>query len=162
MTGSVGQWVLALVAVALVVALLDALTPEGSARRVMRLAGGLLLLVIMLRPLNALVGLDFSALVEEFAQQDNGQETDLEDTNRALLESLTVQSTQAYIQRQGALLGVECRATVTCQWQEDLPVPWEVELMGHWTEESQTSLSARIAEDLGISAEHQSYKEGDP
>jgi stage III sporulation protein AF len=162
MTGAVGQWVLALVAVALVVALLDALTPEGSARRVMRLAGGLLLLVIMLRPLNTLVGMDFSALVEEFAQQDSEQETDLEDTNRELLESLTVQSTQAYIQRQGELLGVECRATVTCQWQEDLPIPWEVELMGHWTEESQTALSARIAEDLGIGLEHQSYKEGDP
>jgi stage III sporulation protein AF len=162
MTGSVGQWVLALVAVALVVALLDALTPEGSAHRVMRLAGGLLLLVIMLRPLNTLVGMDFSDLVEEFAQQDTGRDTDLDDTNRELLESLTIQSAQAYIQRQGELLGVECRATVTCQWQEDLPVPCEVELVGHWTEESQTSLCARIAEDLGISAEHQSYKEGDP
>jgi hypothetical protein len=37
-----------------------------------------------------------------------------------------------------------------------------VELTGHWTEDEKRSLSAQIADDLGIQAEKQIYKEGDP
>jgi stage III sporulation protein AF len=162
MTGAVGRWVLALVAVALMVSLLDALTPEGTARKVVRFTGGLLLVVVMLRPVSDLAGLDISALTEEFASQTGEASADLTDTNRDLLESLITQSTQAYIQRQGELLGVSCRAAVTCRWEEDLPVPDTVELIGHWTEEEKRILSAQIADDLGIQAEKQIYKEGDP
>ena len=45
------QWLLGVVSCAFLVSLLDQLTPEGSARKLARFSGGLVLILCMLRPL---------------------------------------------------------------------------------------------------------------
>ena len=54
--GVVRSWLLGVTAAALVVALAETLAPEGSVKKVCRLAGGLALLLAALRPLAGMTG----------------------------------------------------------------------------------------------------------
>jgi stage III sporulation protein AF len=153
-------WILALVAVAILVAVADALTPEGMPRWVERLVGGLLILLVMLRPV--IGGLE-NGLSQALAQMD-GQEADwpqaLEETDEALLERLITQSTQAYIENQAQELGITCTAQVECRWQDEVPVPSGVTITGTMTEEEQAALSALIQTELEIAVSEQNFREG--
>ena len=52
--------------------------------------------------------------------------------------------------------------TVTCRWQDEIPVPCEVLVEGDLTQEQQTRLTAEIARDFEIEAENQTYREAAP
>ena len=62
----------------------------------------------------------------------------------------------------GAELGAVCTAEVLCQPGEGgVPVPAEVVITGDLTPEQKTALSHMAEEDLGITAAHQRYREGE-
>ena len=49
------EWLLGVTAAALAVALAQALTPEGTVKKLLRITGGLVLLLAVVRPLKGLV-----------------------------------------------------------------------------------------------------------
>lgn len=51
MTAAIKEWLLGVVAAALVVSMARAITPEGTVKKIGRLVGGLLLLLAAVRPL---------------------------------------------------------------------------------------------------------------
>ena len=158
MTAAVKGWLLSLVAAALISAVADALTPEGAAKKVERLVGGLLLLSVMIRPVS---GLDLAERVGEYTppETENQWTEELTAADNLLLERLITDSTQAYIEAQAQSLGGQCRAEVTCLWQGEVPVPFRVEVAGSLSTEQRSALSRVIRAELGIPEERQTYRE---
>ncbi len=162
MTAAVKGWLLSLVAAALIVALLDALTPEGLPKKVGRLLGGMLILLVIIQPVFRLENADLARLLSESPLADAQWDQTLEETDKTLLEGLITENCQTYIEGQAAALGAECRVTVTCQWQEELPVPGAVLVEGSLSPEQQSQLAAEIRRDFGIEEENQTYREAAP
>ena len=88
MTAAVKGWLLSLVAAALITALLDALTPEGIAKKVGRLLGGMLILLVIIRPVFALENTGLARLLEESPLADAQWDRALEEKDKILLEGL--------------------------------------------------------------------------
>lgn len=162
MTAAVKGWLLSVVAAALIVALLDVLTPEGIPKRVGRLLGGMLLLLVILRPVFSLETADLARFLSESPLADAQWEDDLEETDKTLLEGLITRQCQAYIEAQAAALGAECRVTVSCRWQDEIPIPRSVLVEGALSQEQQAALTAVIVQDFGIEEEDQTYREAAP
>ena len=149
------QWLLGVVACALLVSVGTQLCPEGSMRSAVRFTGGLLLLCAMLRPLTTLElpGLAWSggayreALAQARIELRAAEENALSDGIAAGLAS--------YIEVKAGSLGAEVRAAVTVETRGGVPVPVGVTLRGAYSE----ALSNLVERDLGVAKEHQRWIE---
>ena len=149
------QWLLGVVACALLVSVGTQLCPEGSMRSVVRFTGGLLLLCAMLRPLTTLElpGLAWSggayreALAQARIELRAAEENALSDGIAAGLAS--------YIEDKAGSLGAEVRAAVTVETRGGVPVPVGVTLRGAYSE----ALSNLVERELGVAKEHQRWIE---
>ena len=149
-------WLFGLTAVSLLLALAEALVSQEGIRRVLRLAGGVLMIVVLLQPVVQIDLEDLSlsleayqqeveTLTEEYAQQ---QETQLSTGIEAELAS--------YIWDKAQALGLDCQVSVTVESGEDgVPLPRSVTVTGTYSEE----LSQIIETDLGIPRDHQNWQE---
>lgn len=150
-----GLW--GVTAAALAVALAQALTPEGTVKRVGRLVGGLLLLLAATRPLLGAQCPDWrelEALPPAMTAEEAGE------SGQEVMRSLIAQKAGAYIVDKGQSLGLQCEARVgVAQDGSGWPVPWEAEISGTWTAEQKKALSRAVEEDLGIPAQRQSFRE---
>lgn len=164
MMGPVRQWLLGVTAAALVLALAEALAPEGGAKKVCRLAGGLALLLAAVGPVAGV--LDGSALtqaVESWKNRSQSYEQALEEQKDQLYLSIIEEETAAYVMDKARELGFECAAEVTYGYDEDgVPCPWEVTARGAWTEGQRSQLERLLEEELGVPAQRQSYEEIQP
>ena len=156
MTG-LKTWLLGVTAAALAVSLAQALTPEGTVKKIGRLAGGLVLLLAAVRPLTSWNGelpkgvslAPDPGLVEEAAQ--SGEEA---------MKILIAQKVGAYIVDKGQSLGFSCRVEVeVAEDGSGWPVPWQAEISGEWTAQQKKALSQAVEEELGIPAQRQSFRE---
>ncbi len=149
------QWLLGVVACALLVSVSTQLCPEGSMRGVVRFTGALLVLCAMLRPLTAaeLPGLAWSggayreALARVQSELQKAEENALSDGIAAGLAS--------YIEDKAESLGAEVRAAVTVEARDGVPVPVAVTLRGDYSE----ALSDLVERDLGVAKERQIWIE---
>ena len=151
------DWLLGVTAAALAVALAQALTPEGTVKKIGRLAGGLVLLLAALRPLAGWEGglpKGFSlapapALAAEAAQ-----------SGEKAMKTLIAQKAGAYIVDKGQSLGFSCSAQVTVAPDgSGWPVPWEAEISGTWTPAQKKALSQAVESELGVPVQRQSFRE---
>lgn len=151
------EWLLGVTAAALAVALAQALTPEGTVRKIGRLAGGLVLLLAATRPLLGLGSVDWpglEALTPAMTAEEAGE------SGQEVMKSLIAQKAGAYIGDKGQSLGLRCEARVgVAQDGSGWPVPWEAEISGVWTAEQKRSLSRAVEEELGIPTQRQSFRE---
>lgn len=151
------DWLLGVTAAALAVALAQALTPEGTVKRVGRLVGGLLLLLAATRPL---LGAPFPDWRELEALSPAMTAEEAGESGQEVMRSLIAQKAGAYIVDKGQSLGLQCEARVgVAQDGSGWPVPWEAEISGTWTAEQKKALSRAVEEDLGIPAQRQSFRE---
>lgn len=143
------EWMLCLIASALALSLLRALMPKGAAGKVGGLAIGLVLVLLILKPLAA-ISPDW--LLDSFRTQFEAASAypeDLAVTNESYLESVMSQRCEEYIVSQGEALGVTVEARVECVWQSGYPVPDKVTLWGMRSQE----LERMITEELGVAQE---------
>ena len=149
-------WLFGLTAVSLLLALAEALVSQEGIRRVLRLAGGVLMIVVLLQPVVQIDLEDLSlsleayqqeveTLTEEYAQQ---QETQLSAGIEAELAS--------YIWDKAQALGLDCQVSVTVETGADgVPAPRSVDITGEYSE----ALSEIIEKDLGVPREQQNWQE---
>ena len=149
-------WLFGLTAVSLLLALAEALVSQEGIRRVLRLAGGVLMIVVLLQPVVQIDLEDLSlsleayqqeveTLTEEYAQQ---QETQLSAGIEAELAS--------YIWDKAQALGLDCQVSVTVETGADgFPAPRSVDITGEYSE----ALSEIIEKDLGVPLEQQNWQE---
>lgn len=159
----VRQWLLGVTCTALVLAVAESLAPEGSVKRVCRLAGGLALLAAAVSPVLRVDGEGFSQAVLEYKASIQTYEEELEEKNVLLYQTIIEETTAAYIVDKAEELGISCQAEVTFAYDEDgVPYPWEVTARGVWTEEQRGRLSRLVEDDLGVPGQRQHYEERQP
>lgn len=149
------NWLLGLTAAALAVSLAQALTPEGTVKKIGRLVGALLLLLAALRPLVSWEGALFGLpALPETAAEENAR------GGEQVMKTLIAEKAGAYIVDKGQSLGFRCKAEVGVVLDgSGWPVPWETEISGTWTSEQKKALSRAVEEELGIPAQRQSFRE---
>lgn len=160
MTEMVRQWLLGVACTALVMAVADSLAPEGSVKRVCRMAGGLALLLAAVGPFIRLDSGMLSDMLEGYRAQVQSYEETLEEQNNLFYQTIIEENTAAYIVDKAEELGIFCQAEVTFSYDEDgVPCPWEVTARGEWTDEARVTLERLLEDDLGVPIQRQHYEE---
>lgn len=150
------SWLTAVVAASFLVSLAQNLIPEGTVRKIAGFAGGLILLIVLIKPL---LGADYGSL--ELSYQDYGagieqRRAELQAQSDKSLEALIGAKTEAYILDKAAALGVTCTVHVLLEPGADgTPLPAGVEMTGERSE----ALADYMAQELGIPKERQVYHE---
>ena len=163
MMGLVRQWLIGLTWTARGVALAQALAPEGSVKKVCKLAGGLALLLAAVSPLFSLEDGAVTRVLEEYRAAMGQCEDSLAERTGQFYQSIIEEETAAYIVDKAEELGIICQAEVTLAYDEDgTPYPWEIAAWGEWTQEGQSRLSALLEQELGVPASRQYYGERTP
>ena len=154
MIGALREWLTSIVVVTLLLSVAQMLVPEGSIRRVASFAGGLILLVALLRPV---LGADLERLrldLDGYERELQNAREELSSAGDTEVAERIAERTAAYISDKAASLGINCRAEVTTAAGEDgVPRPDRVELSCG----KSAALSAYIAEELGIPEERQVF-----
>ena len=150
------SWLLGIVLTSLAAGLARQLAPKGREQAMVRLAGGLLLALAILRPLadGSWEGLDLETGSLTL------QEEELADTYRKnqqeTLSAIIAEKTEAYIWDKANRLGLDCAVSVTAAAGESgIPLPDTVTIRGDYSE----ALAVCIEEEVGIPAEKQFWLE---
>ena len=160
MTELIRNWLMGVTCAAILLALAESLTPEGSVKRICRLAGGVVLLLAAISPVAKLEEADFARSTEQYQNRAEEYRDALDEETEILYESIIAEKTAAYILDKAEELGVTCQVSVTVGWEQDgTPRPAAVILYGLWTKEQKETLSHMITSDLGIPAAMQYFKE---
>lgn len=153
------SWLLGITAAALIAAAADSLAPEGAAKKACRLAGGLVILLAVVKPVLTLEPADLSKKLTQYRYASQEYSAALETENLRLMKSIIEEQTAAYIQDKAAELGAVCEAEVTCGVDEDeTPYPARVTVYGELTQAQIKALSRVIGEELAIPEQAQSYE----
>lgn len=154
------QWLLGVVGAALAVALAQAVTPEGSIKKVGAVLGGLLLLLAAIRPV---AGLDPQTAAGLVPSWESLEENVSGGAGEEMMKGLIAEKTSAYIVDKGRELGVSCTAWVTVgRDASGWPVPRSVEISGTWSRKGRDALSRVIEEELDIPPQRQIFREEEP
>ncbi len=157
-----GGWLVGMTAAAILTAVTETLTPEGTGRKIVGLAAGSLLILTLIRPLAALRAEDMAqALMGSwYVEREIDMET-LEGMNTDILQRLIADRAAAYIEGKAAALGITCRAEVTCAVKDgSLPYPIHVRIIGAMDDTQQAALTRTVEADLAVPAQAQSYERG--
>lgn len=150
------EWLLGLIAAAMVVTLADALLPAGRLRSALRSCGGVLLFLTLVQPLRGWKGGELRGYQTDIDAMTAVQIAAYEQEHLSAMESIISGKCSAYISETAAALGLTCHAQVTCRTENGVPLPREIAL----DIPCDLQLSRRIADELGIDAEHQYWQEG--
>ena len=150
-------WLLGIVLTAFASALARQLAPGGREQAMVRLAGGLLLTLAILRPL---AGLDWEGAALEagsFRTQTQEQAAEYRKNQQQALAVIIEEKTEAYILDKAKQLGVACGVEVTAAAGESgIPLPDRVTICGPYSRE----LAVCVEEEVGIPAENMIWLEG--
>ncbi|MBD5169975.1 MAG: hypothetical protein HDT20_07670 [Oscillibacter sp.] len=144
------SWLLGIVLTSLAGGLARQLAPQGKEQAMVRLIGGLLLTLAILRPL---AGQDWERLdlkLGGFASQAEEQAQAYRKNQQDAFSAIIVEKTEAYIWDKANQLGLDCTVTVTTAAGENgLPLPVSAVIRGPYSE----ALARCIEEEVGIPAE---------
>lgn len=144
-------WLLGIMAVAMVLSILYSLLPKGSIRSISRMTGGLILLLVMLRPI---VGGDWNRLTSRYSDYQvhiSSQIETYQEENEKERERLIQEKTAAYILDKAAQMGITCRVQVGTEIRKGVPYPASVTLNAV----KDKDLSQIIEQELAIPEERQ-------
>ncbi|MBQ9973628.1 MAG: hypothetical protein IJP02_01580 [Oscillospiraceae bacterium] len=156
-------WFMSIVAASMIVACADTLLAKSSQRPVGRLAGAMLILVVVMGPMLSLGGTDIGGLTEEMMSHMELQEQKLEAGSDEILRSIIEERVETYIVDKADELGASCYASVQCVRRDDgIWIPERVSVTGTLTIAQQNQLKRYIENELGIGPDMQTYVGGDP
>ena len=150
------QWLLGIVLTAFAGGLARQLAPSGREQAMVRLVGGLLLTLAILRPL---AGLDWEgpALEAGSFQSRTAEQAEIYRKNQQeALAAIIAEKTGAYIWDKANQLGLACQVTVaTAAGESGIPLPDTVTILGPYS----PALAACIEKEVGLPAEKQIWLE---
>lgn len=161
MSALLREWLLGITCAAMLLALAEQLVPEGGIKRVLRLAGGLLLILMAVNPIVKLDTRELESIVREFDVQVRVADEELEAANDFLYESIIEERTAAYILDKAEKLGITCRVSVFVAWDGEIPKPHAARIYGTWTETQREALSRIMETELGIIPSMQHFEESE-
>lgn len=157
-------WLVSITSAAILAALADALAPQGTPRRILRLACGLLLLLAVLGPVKKLEAADLTEIIEKYQGEYFGYEETLARQSEDMTKGIIEERAGAYILDKATGLGLKgCSVSVSCRTAEgeEFPVPWRVTVRGRGDEEAWRALREAITSDFAIEVENQTFERVD-
>lgn len=160
MTEGIRIWVLSVTCTAALVALAESLAPKGSVKKLLKLVGGLVLMLCVVRPVLKLDTGDLGEILTRYRVESSTREMDVGEENMRLIKAIIEEETGAYILDKARSLGIRCEVRVTAQAREgeELPVPCQVWILGTLDEKEREALTRLIEAELAIPAEQQTYE----
>ena len=153
------NWLVGITAAAIVLALADGLMPEGSVKRIGKFAGGLLMMLAIIRPV---LSLDYDVLagsIANYRYEVQEYSTSLEVENERLKKIIIEDRTGAYIRDKAVELGISCTVSVQCRVDEnDQLYPASVTVCGDMTQKQMEELMRTIEMDIAIPSEQQKFE----
>ena len=145
-------WLLGVVFTAFATGLANELAPKGREKALIRMVGGVLMVLTLLRPLGAIEWSEISIPTGSFSQQAEIYRAQQENA----LSSIIAERLETYIWDKATELGIACavRAEVSCD-ESGIPVVQSVEISAA----HDPVLSAWLEEVVGIAAEQQIWLE---
>jgi len=148
------QYIVGVTAAAMLCGAALSLCPEGSAKELLRLLGGMVLILCLLRPLTGgMVSLEIPGL-------DPGQgewiAAEGEKEAREALADIIKSKTEAYILDKAAALEASVEVEVTLD-QGSPPLPQDVVIRGGVSPYARGRLERILSSELGITKEHQQW-----
>lgn len=152
---SIRLWIIALMAVSMILTVLSTLLPEGTVKKIAGATGGLVLLLTILQGLNGLHWKNLNLSYEDSAREINRQIEIYRDKSAKEMELLIQQRCAAYISEQAQSMGLACEPQVkTERTDEGVPIPVAVTMNIPY----QAALAQSIEENLGIRAANQIWQ----
>ena len=154
MIAALRGWLTSVIYTAMVIAVAENMAPSGGMKKVISMTGGLILLVMLVKPLGN-IETDFLSLqYDSYVSRVEGRQEELEKDNLREMERIIEQRTAAYISDKAKRLGLDCQVTVRCKaGEEGVPYPDSVTIQGTVSEE----VKEWIEEELGIPTERQVF-----
>ena len=108
-------WLLGVILTAFAAGLARQIVPQGREQAMVRLAGGLLLTLALLRPLAALPWADLAVEAGSFRAQTREQEEEYRKNQQEAFSSIIEEKTETYIWDKASELGLACEVSVTAK-----------------------------------------------
>lgn len=159
MTAFLREWLLSVLGAAMVLALLLSAMPKGSVRQIGSLAAGMVLFLVILRPVLELVPDKIMDALEEQYIQASAYPDGLETANESYLESIMSQRCEEYIISQAGAMGCRVKASVKCSWRDGYPIPSAVTICGDLNDAVRAALEQDMQLQLDIPPEAVTYEE---
>ena len=151
------NYLLAVVAVCMISVVADVLISNGSLKKIVRLIGGVLVLLVAIRPLLSLDMQRISEYLEEVNAAYHFDTEQIKSTQQELMMRQVKQSAEKYIEDEARSLGATLQAEVTVS-DGEYPIPFSVILIGTLTPEQTQTVSAYIVTALNIPPERQEWR----
>lgn len=156
MMDSLRQWLVSLTAAAIFLGAAEALVSQGGVRRVLRLAGGLVLLVVLLRPIAGLADRLPGLSLPDWRAETERREADLRQDQETEWEGFIEDTLRSYIWDKEQSLGLAYPVSVSTRpGAGGASVPDRVAIDGPFHQE----LSDWLTEELGLERECQIWQE---
>ena len=150
------QWLLGIVLTAFAGGLARQLAPQGREQAMVRLVGGLLLTLAILRPLSQMDWEGVALEAGSFQSRTAEQAEIYRKNQQEALAAIIAEKSEAYIWDKANQLGLACQVTVTTAAGESgIPLPDTVTILGPYS----PALAACIEEEVGLPAEKQIWLE---
>ena len=150
------EWVRAVAGAALVCAAASVLAPKGCVKGVLKLLCGIVLLLVVLKPLTKFDSAQLSLAMTDYRARAAEIAGDAQETQNALDRRFIEQKFSAYILDKAKALGLSgITAEVKVKWGEDCWYPYAAKLTGAPPLREKTLLENEIEAELGIPKERQ-------
>lgn len=154
MIEGIRNWLTALLAISVILAVMMTLLPESSVKKIAGITGGLVLIFVLLQGVSALRWDRFTLSMQEYSDRIDRKIDIYRQNGRREMEMLIENESGAYISEQAQAFGLVCIPQVETEWTaEEIPVPIRVKLDIPF----HAQLSEIIAKDLGIDAAQQTW-----
>lgn len=153
------QYVISVTTAALICGIVSGLVKKGGAGELIRMLCGLMLAIVVLRPIGSLHPEAFGFGLFPSSWEGESMAAQGEKIARQSMTDIIKSRTEAYILDKAAALEVSLAAKVTLS-EDDIPVPVGVTLSGNLSPYARSQLTDVIAKDLGIPKENQLWTGG--
>ena len=155
------EWIMGITAASILVSAVIAITPNGASKKSVRLVGGLILFIVIIRPLKEMNMSDLAFYNMQYRADYEKYEQKLIMQDSSMIKTIIEDKTRTYILQKADLLGIECDAEVSAQKRED-GYPYPDEIIFYVSEdhdsESIKQLSYIVASELGVPVEKQEWR----
>ncbi|MGI6578363.1 MAG: stage III sporulation protein AF [Eubacteriales bacterium] len=157
----IGEWIISLTAASILISATIAITPKGAVKRSVRLVGGLILLLILIKPLKELDVGDIAYYNMQYRAEYEKYEEKLITQNSSMIKTIIEDKTRTYILQKAEELGIECDAEVKTRTRED-GYPYPDRIIFHISHSQDPAMRERlsyiVASELGVAEENQEWR----
>lgn len=149
-------WILGIAVTSLLLGLGEALVTQKGIQRVLRLTGGVLLIVVLLGPLGKISGGWKGLSLKDYRSQIASREEELREDQEENLSAIIESQLDEYIWDKAQAMGLNVTITVSTRKSSGgIALPDRVAIEGPYNAE----FSQWLEEEMGVDAEHQIWQE---